>query len=432
MCQNIMQWRPEAQCTVGCIFARSTFHMNIRSFLVRAYRAFQDRMASRLGRDAGEAPRGPSTPIDSEPVRSAPDYQPNRFSAATVLLLLLTGIALFIPLMALFVVPLILAATFAALLYPLYRFLFYRLWRQRAIASLVCCFALVVGMLLPAYALVQIAVSQGAELYQAVRPAVQQFFQDGARARWLEMLRDIQVGRWLIEQVDWRAVITSLQSAAASLGTTILNRTSAGVFGLVANLLITIFIVFYFLMDGKRITAAIGNLLPVPVDYKRRIVENFLRISRATVAGTLVIGLVQGSLGAFILLVFGIDAWLFWGFVMLILSVVPMVGPPVVLIPAGAFHIMRGNMWTGIGIILSSMLVVSTVDNVLRPVVVGHGARMHGLLVFIATLGGLSVFGIAGFIVGPAIASFLVAVIGIYRIEFVDRLQPFEQQQQDL
>ncbi|MBD3239223.1 MAG: AI-2E family transporter, partial [Chitinivibrionales bacterium] len=337
----------------------------------------------------------------------------------------------FLPLVWLFVIPLILAATFAMLCYPVYRYLFYRLWHQRAISSFVCCLLLIVGMLLPAYALVQMAISQGAELYQAIEPTVRRLLEDGVQATWFDMLRQTEVGRWLLERVNWGAVFTNLQGAIASFGTTIINRTSAGVFGLVANLLITLFITFYFLMDGNRIAARIGSLLPIPMDYKRRIAENFLLISRATVAGTLIIGLVQGSLGALTLLIFGVDAWLFWGFVMLILSIIPLVGPPFVLIPAGIFQIAKGDVWQGLGIILASLLVVSTVDNVLRPVVVGHGARMHDLLVFIATLGGLSVFGISGFIVGPAIASFLVAVVGIYRTEFVSQLQPFEREQRE-
>jgi predicted PurR-regulated permease PerM len=401
--------------------------MHVRSVLARFIRALGIRTHDKRSGSKRERP-SPSAPIDNEPVRPLTGHTPDRLSTATVLLLLAAGIALFVPLVWLFVIPLILAATLAALMYPLYRFLFYRLWYQRVLSSFLCCLLLVVGMLLPAYALVQIAISQGVELYRAVEPSVRQLLEDGVQATWFGMLRETEIGRWLLTRIDWRVVFTSLQSALASLGTTIINRTSAGVFGLVANLFITLFIVFYFLMDGKRIVAGIGNLLPIPLAYKQRIVQSFLRISRATVAGTLIIGAVQGALGGLTLLVFGVDAWLFWGFVMLILSVIPMVGPPFVLLPAGIFQIIQGDTWQGVGIILSSLLIVSSVDNVLRPIVVGRGARMHDLMVFVATLGGLSVFGVSGFIVGPAIASFLGAVIDIYRTEFSTRLQPPREQ----
>lgn len=399
--------------------------MDIRAFLSRLFRGFAG--GRRRETPDSELP-SPSAPVEEKPPRPITGHRPNRFSIATVLLLLVIGIGLFLPLIWLFVVPLILAATFATICFPLYRFLFYRLWCQRALSSFVCCLLLVVGMLLPAYALVQIVISQAVGLYETVEPTVRQLLEDGIEAEWIELLRGTEAGRWLIEQVDWRAVITSLQSAIASLGTTIVNRTSAGVFGLVANLLIMLFIMFYFFMDGHRIAVRIGSLLPVPRDYKRRIIESFLRISRATVAGTLIIGVAQGALGALTLLIFGVDSWLFWGFVMLLLSIIPMVGPPVVLIPAGIIQVVSGDLWQGIGIILSSLLVVSSVDNLLRPRVVGHGARMHDLLVFISTLGGLSVFGVTGFIIGPAIASFLVAVVEIYQTEFSAHLQPFEQQ----
>lgn len=368
------------------------------------------------------APRASGAP----PRRAQATAPPATARRVTVLLLLLVGITFFLPLAWLFFVPVILAATFVAILHPLYRWLYQHLWQRKALGALLCCLLMIIGMLLPAYALLQLAVNQAAELYRTAAPTIRELIRQGALNRWLERIEQTALGRWVLIQIDWSAVVDKLGSAAASLGTTIINRTYAGVFGLVATLLFMFFIMFYFFLDGDRLLSQINHLLPLPADYQQKIVTKFLLISRATVGGMFVIGLVQGFLGAMTLLIFGIDTWLFWGFVMLLLSIVPLLGPPVVLLPAGIIQFIVGDIWQGIGIILCSLLVVSSVDNVLRPRVVGSGARMHDLLVFISTLGGLSVFGIMGFIVGPAIASFFLAVIDIYRTEFAPQLEEFE------
>ncbi|MBD3345206.1 MAG: AI-2E family transporter [Chitinivibrionales bacterium] len=367
-----------------------------------------------------KAARPHSKPVLKD--RDVPEHM-NRF---TILVLLIISIVAFLPFVAIFFVPLVLAATFATIFYGFYRIIYKRLWHQPVLSAFICCIILIIGMLIPAYVLVQLVVNQAIDLYEQVAPTIRGAFQDDVQYEWLQLIRRLPFGRWLIDQVDWRAIVNSIGSTLTSLGTTILNRTSAGVFGFVANLLITFFILFYFFIDGKRLVSYVKHLLPIRDEYKERIVSNFLLISRATVRGTLIIGLAQGSLGALTLLIFGVDTWIFWGFIMLILSIIPMVGPPIVLIPAGFIQVMKGDIWQGIGIIISSLLVVSSVDNVLRPRVVGSGARMHDLMIFISTLGGLSIFGVMGFIVGPAIASFFVAVVNIYRQEFEPQLGKFD------
>jgi predicted PurR-regulated permease PerM len=137
----------------------------------------------------------------------------------------------------------------------------------------------------------------------------------------------------------------------------------------------------------------------------------------------LIIGIVQGSLGALALLIFGIKSWILWGFIMIVLSIIPVVGPWIVLIPAGLIQIFLGNIWQGIGIIIFSVIVVSNIDNFLRPRLVGQGAKLHDLVVFFSSLGGIAVFGVMGFIVGPVIASLFVSVLDIYSAEFKDQLK---------
>ena len=148
------------------------------------------------------------------------------------------------------------------------------------------------------------------------------------------------------------------------------------------------------------------------------IVSRFTLISRATVLGTLIIGFVDGLLGGLTLLIFGVKGWLILGFIMVILSILPVVGVSVVLVPIGIVQILIGRVWQGIGILVTHFLVVSNADNLIRPRVVGSSARMHDVIILISTIGGLSIFGITGFIIGPIIASFFLTALDIYKEEF--------------
>jgi len=135
------------------------------------------------------------------------------------------------------------------------------------------------------------------------------------------------------------------------------------------------------------------------------------------VAGTLVFAFVQGLLGAIVLLIFGVKTWLLWGVVMTALALIPMLGAGTILIPAGVIKMATGHMLQGIVILVLSVGVVSMIDNTLRPWIVGRSARMHDLLIFFSTIGGLAMFGPVGVIMGPVIMAFFVSITEIYTME---------------
>jgi predicted PurR-regulated permease PerM len=136
--------------------------------------------------------------------------------------------------------------------------------------------------------------------------------------------------------------------------------------------------------------------------------DKFVSVTRATLKGTLLIGATQGTLGGFAMWAVGIDGAVFWGAVMTVLSIVPGVGSALVLVPAGIILMVSGDLWRGIGLVVFSVVVVSTVDNLLRPLLVGRDTQMHELLIFFSTLGGLLLFGATGFIIGPILAALFV------------------------
>jgi len=139
-----------------------------------------------------------------------------------------------------------------------------------------------------------------------------------------------------------------------------------------------------------------------------------MTVARATVKGTLVIGLVQGFLGGVIFAILGIQGAVFWGVVMAILSLLPAIGAGLVWGPAAIFLLVAGQWIKGLILVAFGVLVISMVDNLLRPVLVGRDTKMPDYLVLLSTLGGLSLVGISGFILGPVIAALFIALWQMY------------------
>ena len=378
--------------------------------------------------DSPSAHRSANQSPGTEQDTSAQKYHPEEQISRYFLLGLLTfATIIFIPIIIIFTNPLILATAFTVLFFPLYRRIVKLFRGKRGISAFLCCFILLIGLLFPVYILLNLVIRQMIELYSTAEPQIRELIEQGRESAIFRRLTDARVLQWInLSTIDWPSILQNFIERLAAFGTIIINRTSAGVFGLVADIFITLFTMFYFFMDGESLLRRIRYLFPVRTQYFDFISSRFLLITRATITGTLVIGVIQGTLGAITLLIFGIRAWLLWGFIMVILAILPLLGAWLVLIPAGIIQLLLGNLWQGVGILITSFILISNIDNVIRPRLVGRGAKMHDLLIFFSTLGGLSLFGVSGFITGPVIASFFVSVIDIYETEFRSNLQRFE------
>src|SRR5262249_49855304 len=150
----------------------------------------------------------------------------------------------------------------------------------------------------------------------------------------------------------------------------------------------------------------------------------FVSVSRATIKGTLVIGLLQGLLGGLAFWVLGLDGAALWGTVMAILSIIPGLGHGIVWIPATIYLAARGDWGSAIGLFVWGGAVVGSVDNFLRPWLVGKDTEMPDLMILISTLGGLILFGPVGFVVGPIVAALFVTVWDLYGTAFEEVLPP--------
>ncbi|MBD3317550.1 MAG: AI-2E family transporter [Chitinivibrionales bacterium] len=372
----------------------------------------------------GERPKSDDSP--NGPV--GPEKRPEetiskRLNRRTLLAMLLLLGASLVPIMRFFVVPVVMAATLAALFYPLYRLIRKGFRGRRALSSLACCGLLLLCLLAPTYLLVHVVTLQTIDLYKTVVPKVREAIEKGEtdflNDNFINRIRRSRAFRLLrVDRIDWQTVIQESAKALGKAGTIIINKTSSGLFGLVGKLAIVLFSMFYFFMDGESIVGHLRYLSPLRRNYEDMILDRFLLISRATLKGTLVIGLIQGSLGGLTLLIAGVNTWLLWGFIMVILSVIPIAGAFLVMVPASIIQFLMGNIWQGIFIFIANTVVISNIDNLIRPRLVGRGAKMHDLLIFTSTIGGIAVFGIMGFVVGPVIAALFVTVLDIYALEY--------------
>ena len=173
---------------------------------------------------------------------------------------------------------------------------------------------------------------------------------------------------------------------------------------------VMLYVVFFLFRDGERLTRGIARSIPLQPQHTERLMTQFATVVRATVKGNIVVALVQGALGGLAFFVLGVPGAVLWGAVMALLSLLPAVGAVLVWGPVAAYFFFSGEVVKGIGLTLWGAVVIGLVDNVLRPILVGKDTRMPDYLVLVATLGGIVVFGLNGFVIGPVIAAvFLVS-----------------------
>jgi len=177
---------------------------------------------------------------------------------------------------------------------------------------------------------------------------------------------------------------------------------------------IMLFTLYHFFKDGKKILARLMHLSPLGDAYEKMLYDKFRSTSVATLKSTFIIGGVQGTIGGILFWITGVPGALVWGVVMMAFSILPALGSFMVWLPAGLIMLALGNVWQGVAILLVGIFIIATVDNLIRPPLLGKDTEMHPLIVLFSTLGGIFLFGVSGFIIGPIIAALFLAIISIY------------------
>jgi len=340
----------------------------------------------------------------------------------SVLVLMVIAIStLFLAMINQFIMAIFLAGLFSALARPVYRYLKIRFGGRRHLASVTTMLLMIVVVLIPLMLLVGVVVGQAIDVGQSVTPWVREYIkQPDSLTSLLEHLP------FYDQLVPYRGLILEKTGQlVGSISRVIANGLSSATLGTVNFLFMTfvfLYTMYFFQMDGPKLIRKILYYLPLGNDDENLMLEKFTSVTRATLKGSLLIGLLQGALAGIAFAVAGIDNAVFWGTIMAMLSIIPSIGSALVWGPACAILIVEGNLGAGIGLLVFCALVVGSLDNLLRPMLVGKDTRMHELMIFFGTLGGILMFGIAGIFIGPLIASLFVTIWELYGIAFDDFL----------
>lgn len=221
---------------------------------------------------------------------------------------------------------------------------------------------------------------------------------------------------------------SELGSSFKSLGSgilTLVENAYQGMAGFILWIFAMFFSLYYFLIDGERVVKRLLYLSPLKDEHEKIIIERFNSIVRAVMKGVVIIGLVQSTIGGLAFAIAGVPSPVIWGIVMFFFSLIPMVGTSLVWFPVGLILLLGGSVWEGIFLLSVGLFLISTIDNLIRPKLVGRDTQIHPLLIFFATIGGFIVFGPTGFILGPVVIAMTLSLWNIYASEFKDDLRSF-------
>jgi predicted PurR-regulated permease PerM len=296
------------------------------------------------------------------------------------------------------------------------------------LAAWIVVIGLLILVIVPLFGLVGLVVGQAVQVSSEMGPWIEARIADpDAISLWV---KGLPVWGWLpFEPVlpEREKILELGANAVRSTGTLLVDGLAAAGRG-TATFLLQIFIylyaAFFFLRQGEETLTRILHLSPLDADDEEQIMERFLSVTRATLRGSLLIGALQGFLTGAGFAVAGISGAAFWGTIVVVMSVIPGIGAPIVWIPAVLWLLATGAALPAIGLGLWCALVVGSIDNVLRPRLVGSDARMSDLMIIISTLGGISLFGATGFVVGPIVAAVFVTLWDVYGRAFADALPP--------
>ncbi|HTN33602.1 MAG TPA: AI-2E family transporter [Marinobacter sp.] len=334
-------------------------------------------------------------------------------------LAMLVGVSFaFVLLMKPFLGPIFWAIAIAVIFYPFQKFLVRKLGDRPNINALITLVICVIIVVIPILALVTSLVAEGISVYQQI--------QDGEirPGEYFDKINDsFPAIQAFLGQFD--ISFAELRERAVSIvvgGSQFLGKQALGVgqntFQFFLGLALMIYLTFFLLRDGSKLVELMILALPLGDERERLLFAKFAEVTRATVKGNLLIAIVQGALGGLIFWILGINGAVLWGVVMAILSLIPAVGATLVWVPVAIYLAAIGDVTEAIILTVYGVLIIGLADNVLRPVLVGRDTKLPDYIVLLSTFGGIAMFGINGFVMGPLVAALFMSFWGIFIREF--------------
>jgi predicted PurR-regulated permease PerM len=324
------------------------------------------------------------------------------FLLGLLLLVLWLTAKLFLP----YIVTLSLAGTMAVVMHPLYARVLPRVWNKEWLASIVVVVLTMVLFLLPLTIVgIQVA-TQAAELYTELTSG------DSTIGQGILL----GIDQWIDSVVPGTSVDASqyVQQAVGFLAGS-LGAIFAGTFATILQLIIGIFAFYYMLKDGHRFADQLVSFSPMPDREDRSILERLRLAIDSVMKGSVIVAVVQGIVTGIGLTIFGVEHAILLGTIAALGALVPTLGTIIVFLPVVAILVLQERYFGAVGLTLWGLLAVGFIDNLLNPFLIGRGTSLHPFFVLFSVLGGIALFGIAGFVLGPLIVSLLFALLDVYR-----------------
>lgn len=299
---------------------------------------------------------------------------------------------------------------------PFYRWLLVIFHQRQNLAALTTLLLCLIMVILPFTLIAASLLQEGVAVYQRIRSGELNFgvyFQQimSALPSWMTNFLN-SVG--LTNFSELKDMLSNVALQGSQLIATEALNIGQNTFEFIISFGIMLYLLFFLLRDGATLSARIKQAIPLSMEHKRHLFSKFTTVVRATVKGNIAVAVIQGTLGGVIFSFLGIEGALLWGFVMAFLSLLPAVGAGLIWAPVAIYFLLTGALWQGITLIAFGVLVIGMVDNVLRPILVGRDTKIPDYVILISTLGGLVLFGLNGFVIGPVIAALFIAAWDLF------------------
>ncbi len=310
----------------------------------------------------------------------------------------------------------VLVAFFLAYLtYPAYPWLC-KWVRQQQVAAVLLLLLIAVAVVVP----LGFLIAELAKEMQAIALAIGGQQSDEIIDRIRQAVADL-TGREVADPAN-DPVLNSIESNAQELVTTIVADLFRALAAGVVGIFVMLYVMYYTYIDGQRLVQFMKDILPMQEAHRDLMFHEIGLVTKAVMYGQVLTALIQAIIGGIGFWIFGVPNVVFWSVLMFILALLPVIGPPLIWVPASAYlWFIQGDTFAGVGLAIYSAILVSTVDNIIRPKLIGARAHIHPVIVLLGVLGGIGVFGFSGLVLGPLVLSIFVTILGVYRKEFASK-----------
>ena len=321
-------------------------------------------------------------------------------------LLLAVITVLFVSIIFNFAAPILWSIVVSIIFYPLYE-KFLLMTNKKSLSSILSLILILLLVIIPSIAMLGLI---GNELISFINSYEKQSFEAYMQMIPEESLINKILGSLGLNIAELTEKLDDFLITAIKIFYESISKISANIINFFISLFIFIYLTFFFLRDGEKILQTCMDSFPMNNDDEIYLLNEFRKTTRATIKGTVTVALAQGFLGYLTLLLLGIEGALIWGAVMALLSIVPAVGTIIVWLPIALVLFANGAIMDAILLIFSGIFIIGMIDNILRPILISKETKIPDYLILLTTIGGISIFGITGFILGPIIASLFISI----------------------